>query len=98
MPLFREEGSAERRVVARTGDPSGTRGRAPLEVGASISRLEGTGEVRGALSRTGRLPLRERVAGGIPLLLPEHLEFAMPFRRALAQEVECADFRINPDG
>ena len=98
MPLFKEEGSAGRRVVARTEDPAGTRGQAPLEVVASISHLEGTGEVRGAPSRMDRLFLRERVTGGIPLLLPEHLEFAMPFRRALAQEVECADFRINPDG
>ena len=95
MPLFKEEGSAGRRVVARTGDPPGTRGRVLLEVEAPISHQEDTVEVQGEPSQTDRLFLRERVTGGIPLLLPEHLEFAMPFRRALAQEVECADFRID---
>ena len=93
MPLFKEEGSAGRR--ARTGDPPGTRGRALLEVEAPISHQEDTVEVQRAPTQTDGLFLRERVTGGIPPSLAEHLELALPFRRALAQEVECADFRID---
>ena len=64
----------------------------------SISQREGTGEVRGAPTRMDRLILRERVTGGIPLFLLEDLEFAMPFRRGLVQEAECADFALTPKG
>ena len=84
-------------MVARTGDPSGTRGRAPLEVGAYISHQEGTGEAREAPTQTDRPFMRERVTGGTPRFLSEGLEFAMLFRRVLVQEVECADFRIDPN-